>query len=36
MSAEHAVAQLCAALNVTRSGYYAWRKAGPSQRETAK
>jgi transposase InsO family protein len=33
MSAEHSVAQLCAALDVTRSGYHAWRKAGPSQRE---
>lgn len=35
MTAEHTVAQLCAALGVTRSGYYAWLKAAPSARQSA-
>jgi transposase InsO family protein len=35
MKAEHAVADLCATLDVTRSGYYAWQAAGPSAREQA-
>ena len=33
MSGEHAIAQLCAALEVTTTGYHAWRSAGPSRRE---
>lgn len=35
MSTEHAVAQLCAALGVTRSGYHAWQVAAPSARAVA-
>ena len=35
MKAEHTVADLCATLDVTRSGYYAWQAAGPSAREQA-
>ena len=33
MKAEHAIAPLCAALEVTTSGYHAWVSAGPSPRE---
>jgi putative transposase len=33
MTAEHTVAQLCAALGVTRSGYHAWLKAEPGKRQ---
>lgn len=29
MKAEHSLAQLCAAFEVTRSGYHAWEKGGP-------
>jgi transposase InsO family protein len=32
MKAEHSLAQLCAAFEVTRSGYHAWEKAGPGAR----
>ncbi len=32
MKNEHAVAQLCAALDVSRSGYHAWQRAAPSAR----
>ena len=32
MSGEHSIAQLCAALEVTTTGYHAWRSAGPSRR----
>jgi transposase InsO family protein len=32
MSGQHSIAQLCAALGVSRSGYYAWAKAAPSAR----
>jgi transposase InsO family protein len=35
MKGESSVAQLCAALGVSRSGYYAWAKAGPSARAQA-
>jgi len=35
MSADHAIAQLRAALDVTRSGYHTWQQAAPSARETA-
>jgi putative transposase len=35
MKAEHSVADLCATLDVTRSGYYAWQAAGPSARAQA-
>ena len=35
MKAEHTVADLCATLDVTRSGYYAWQAAGPSARQVA-
>jgi transposase InsO family protein len=35
MKAEHTVADLCATLDVTRSGYYAWQAAGPSARAQA-
>jgi transposase InsO family protein len=35
MKSEHSLAQLCAALDVTRSGYHAWQQAGPSAREAA-
>lgn len=35
MKTEHSVAQLCAALDVTRSGYHAWQTAGPSARAAA-
>jgi len=35
MKAEHTVADLCATLDVTRSGYHAWQAAGPSAREQA-
>lgn len=35
MKAEHSLAQLCAAFEVTRSGYHAWEKAGPSARAQA-
>ena len=31
MKAEHSLAQLCAALDVKRSGYHAWEQAAPSQ-----
>lgn len=33
MKTEHSLAQLCAALDVKRSGYHAWEKAAPSQHE---
>jgi len=33
MNADHAIAQLCAALEVTTSGYPAWAQAGPSARQ---
>jgi transposase InsO family protein len=32
MSTDHPIAQLCAALDVTRSGYHAWQQAAPSAR----
>jgi transposase InsO family protein len=35
MKAQHPVAQLCAALDVTRSGYHAWKAAPPSARAAA-
>ena len=35
MKAEHAVTLLCAALRVSRAGYYAWVKAAPSARAAA-
>ena len=35
MKADHSIAQLCAALDVSRSGYHAWAQAGPSARATA-
>lgn len=35
MKAEHSLSQLCAALEVKRSGYHAWVKAEASQRERA-
>jgi len=35
MTPKHTVAQLCAALGVTRSGYHAWLKASPSARQSA-
>ena len=35
MSADHSIAQLCAALDVTRSGYHAWCQAAPSARAQA-
>jgi putative transposase len=33
MSAQHSIAQLCATLGVTSSGFHAWVKAAPSARE---
>jgi transposase InsO family protein len=33
MSGQHPIAQLCAALGVTRSGYHAWLQAVPSARQ---
>lgn len=35
MSADHSVSQLCAAFDVTRSGYLAWESAEPSARAQA-
>ena len=35
MKADHSIAQLCAALDVSRSGYHAWAQSGPSARATA-
>ncbi len=35
MKAEHSLAQLCAAFDVTRSGYHAWEQAEPSARAQA-
>ena len=35
MKADHTLAALCAAFDVTRSGYHAWAKAGPGGREQA-
>ena len=32
MKNEHSAAQLCAALDVSRSGYHAWQHAAPSAR----
>ncbi len=34
-AAEHSVQDLCAALEVSRSGYYRWRRRRPSRREQA-
>lgn len=34
MKDQHSIAQLCAALDVTRSGYHAWQQAPPSARAT--
>lgn len=31
--AQHAVSRLCAVLGVTRAGFYAWRRRGPSSGE---
>ena len=31
--AEHAISRLCKVLGVTRQGYYAWRRRGPSLRQ---
>jgi putative transposase len=31
--AEHAISRLCKVLGVTRAGYYAWRRRGPSLRQ---
>jgi len=33
--AQHAVSRLCQVLGVTRAGYYAWRRRGPSRRARA-
>lgn len=33
MKGQHPIAQLCAALGVTRSGYHAWKQAAPSARQ---
>jgi len=33
MKGQHPIAQLCAALGVTRSGYHAWMQAAPSARQ---
>ena len=35
MKAEHSLTALCAALDVPRSGYYAWQAAAPSARQVA-
>lgn len=35
MKAEHSLAQLCAAFDVSRSGYHAWKQAEPSARAQA-
>ena len=35
MKSNHAIAPLCAALDVTRSGYHAWEQAAPSARAAA-
>jgi transposase InsO family protein len=35
MSAEHPIAALCAALEVTPAGYHAWMRAQPGERERA-
>lgn len=35
MKAEHSLSALCAAFDVTRSGYHAWAKTGPGPREQA-
>lgn len=35
MKTEHSLAQLCAAFDVTRSGYHAWESAAPSARAQA-
>jgi transposase InsO family protein len=35
MSAQHSIAALCAALEVTPAGYHAWQRAAPGQRERA-
>ncbi len=35
MKSDHPIAQLCVALEVTRSGYYAWAKAQPGPRAQA-
>ena len=35
MKAQHPISQLCAAFDVTRSGYHAWQAASPSARATA-
>ena len=35
MKGDHSLAQLCAALGVTRSGYHAWEQAEPSARAQA-
>ena len=31
--AEHSLSRLCTVLGVTRQGFYAWRRRGPSQRQ---
>ena len=31
--AEHAISRLCKVLGVTRQGFYAWRRRGPSLRQ---
>ena len=31
--AEHSVSRLCKVLGVTRQGFYAWRRRGPSRRQ---
>ena len=31
--AEHSISRLCTVLGVTRQGYYAWRRRGPSLRQ---
>src|SRR2546426_1136483 len=33
IKADHALASLCAALDVSRSGYHAWQQAGASRRQ---
>ena len=35
LSVEYGIKECCEALRVSRSGYYQWKKAEPSQRERA-